>query len=485
MRATLHHEEGIALLGAMMLLSILAVLGGMLLNLAGQEAVTAAAGVEFAMGQHLADAAGELAVAALNSPHAAPPALSVIMNKRQTDAHGAPSFFDAAGRSQFTGTSDHPDLVLNASDLASDRLLNDPQDGLFHAMAEVGTIQELKVYAASRPGLLCSIDATVRGARGSSLRQSVTLQLAALDVPALRSAVQAGQSLGALEGGMESPVSVHWGKLKVRGNVVFRSPDEVPHLRALAPVIGLGYETALPREDRWMEGWIGGAAQATQPVHSQGEGPNWPQNLHLGQNPVPGVDLDQWPYEQLKQVAKQFGRYFAIDSAGLLYPQGVVRPGEGHAPDEVLRSGSVGDQRGLIFIDTLDQQAPRPDNLGTVTIRAGYLEGVVVVQGHVLLSPGDGQSLSVLSPPLDQSTANSRMRVPLSQVNLNGVLYAAGDIAVSGQVRMFGAAFAAGSIARAGSGGTLEIWYNHDLGQGWYQGLPVVYRAPGTWMMKY
>lgn len=148
--------------------------------------------------------------------------------------------------------------MLDANDLASDRLLNDPQNGLFHAMAEFGSVQELKVYAPSRPGLLCSIDATVRAAGGSSLRQSLTLQLAALDVPALRSAVQVGQSLGWLQSGMESPVSVHWGKLTVYGNAVFRRPDEVPTLSELTPVTGQPYATGLRREDRWMEGWIGG-----------------------------------------------------------------------------------------------------------------------------------------------------------------------------------------------------------------------------------
>jgi hypothetical protein len=205
----------------------------------------------------------------------------------------------------------------------------------------------------------------------------------------------------------------------------------------------------------------------------------------MQQNPLPGVHLDQWPYEQLKQVAKQFGRYFAIDQAGLLYPQGIVQPGHGIAADEVLRSRTVGDQRGLIFIDTLDQQAPRLDNMGSITIRAGYVEGVVVMQGHVLLEPAQGQSLSVLSPPLEQGGSTSRIGVQLSGVNINGVLYAGGDISVTGQVRMFGAATAVGSIVQSGSGGTLEIWYNHDISQGWYQGLPVVYRAPGTWMMKY
>jgi hypothetical protein len=485
MRATMQHQQGIALLGSMILLLILALLGGMLLNLAGQEALTAAAGLELVMGQHLADAAGDLAVAALNSPHAAPAPLASIMSKRSTNANGAPSFFDANGRSQFIGTSDRPDLLLAASDPTGDRLLNDPESGLFHAMGEFGTIEEFKVYAASRPGLLCTIDATVRAGHGSSLRHSLNLQLAALDVPALRSAVQVGQSLGTLQQGKESPVSVHWGSLKVQGDAVFRRADEVPILSALAPVTGQGYEAMLQREDRWMEGWIGGAVQATEPVTAPVQGSSWPQNLHAEQSPVPGIRLDQWPYDQLKQAAKQFGRYYAIDRDGLLHPQGIIRPGYGIAPDEVLRSQSVGDQRGLIFIDTLDQQAPRSDNLGSVTIRAGYLEGMVVVQGHVLLAPNDGQSLPVLSPPLEHGRSASRVGVQLSHVNINGVVYASGDISVTGRVRLFGSAIAAGSIVPAGLGGTLEVWYNHDVGQGWYQGLPVVYRAPGAWMMRY
>jgi hypothetical protein len=44
---------------------------------------------------------------------------------------------------------------------------------------------------------------------------------------------------------------------------------------------------------------------------------------------------------------------------------------------------------------------------------------------------------------------------------------------------------ATGTIAPASSGGGLEVWYNHDVGQALYEGLPVVYRAPGTWTMKY
>jgi hypothetical protein len=478
------HQQGIALLGTMLLLLILSMLAAMLLNLAGQEALHAGAGREAAVGQQLADAAGELVVAALNSPQTAPTSLSSALTKKNTTGLGAPSFFDANGRSQFTGTVDRPDLILTGNDLISDRLLNDPQTGLFHAMRELGTIEELKVYAASKPGLLCTVDATVRTGASSVLRQSILMQLAVLDVPALRAATQTGQSLGAAEPGKESPVTVHWGDLTVGGDVVVHRVEEVPTLSALAPVTGQGYEDALPREDRWMDAWIGGQAQATQPA-VQGQIPAWPQNLHVRQAPIPGVRLNDWPYEQLKRAAKQFGHYFAIDHAGLLYPQGIVQPGQGITPDELLGSQAVGDRRGLIFIDTLDQQAPRPDNLGTVIIRAGYVEGLLVVQGHVVWAPGEGQGLAVLSPPTNASNPASRVAVQLSGINLKGVLYAGGNITVAGRARLFGAVMATGTIAPASSGGSLEVWYNHDVGQALYEGLPVVYRAPGTWTMKY
>jgi hypothetical protein len=192
--------------------------------------------------------------------------------------------------------------------------------------------------------------------------------------------------------------------------------------------------------------------------------------------------------QNIKRVAKRFGRYFAIDRAGLLYPQGVVEQGRGISPDEVFRSQGSGDQLGLIFIDTLDQTPPRPDNLGVVKLQVPYFEGVAVVQGHVVLAPpsGSGQSIGVLSPPpVDQGKDVARMPVQLAGMHFNGVLIASGDITVDGRVRLYGAVASGGTIASAGSGNRLEVWYDHELGRGFYRGLPVVYRAPGTWMARY
>jgi Tfp pilus assembly protein PilV len=482
-----NNQQGIALLGAMVIVLILSLLATTLLNLAGQEAMSAGAGNQAAVAQQLADAAGELAVAWFHDPQvtAGTTKIASIGEKRNSDAEGAPSFFDTTGRSQFVGTATLPDVRFQAEDAMDDRTLNDPETGLFRALQHLGHVEELRVYAPSKPGLLCTIDATVATNADPPVRQSILMQLGTLDVPPLRAAVQVRGHLGRFQLGSESPVSVHWGELKVGGDLVLTQTDEIPQKSALATITGQTYNEMTPREDRWMEAWIGGTVQMTQPHLAQTS--SFPQNLHVGQNPIPGVRFDQWSYEHIKRVAKRFGRYYAIDREGFLYPHGMVEPGRGISPDEVFQSHGVGDQRGLIFIDTLDQTAPRQDNLGTVRLSAPYLEGMVVVQGHVALVPrGSGQSIRALSPPqIGQGQGVARIPAQLSGIHFNGVLYASGTVAVTGSVRVYGAVLAGETIASAGSGSRLEVWYDHDLGRGFYRGLPVVYRAPSTWLARY
>ena len=278
---------------------------------------------------------------------------------------------------------------------------------------------------------------------------------------------------------------MHWGDLKVGGNLVLKQAKDLPRKSAIAPVTGQGYDETNQREDRWMEAWVGGDVRLTNPAVPPTT--DVLPNLHVGQNPIPGIRFDEWPYEHLKRIAKRFGRYFAIDREGLLYPQGVVELGKGFPPEEALRSQTPGDQLGLIFIDTLDQTAPHPDNLGVLKLRAPYLEGTIVMQGHVVLAPnGTGTTVQALSPPIsDQNNALARTPIHLSGVHLNGVLYASGTITVTGRTKLYGAVVAGETIAPSDSGSSLEVWYDHDLGQGLFRGLPVVYRAPGTWVARY
>jgi len=479
-------QQGIALLGALVLVLILSLLGAMLIHLTGQDRLSAGAGKAAALSQNLADAAEELVVGVFHHPGAVSSKLASIAIKKSRNAAGVSSFFDQTGHSQFIGTAARPDFLLDARDAADNDLLNNPQRGLFHALSSLGTIEELKVYAPSRPGLLCTVDATVATLMNPPFLQSISLQLSALEVPPLRSAVQTGQSLGANQAGQESPVKTHWGSLTVKGDLALHRTNDIPTMTVLAPVTGQSYDEMTIPEDRWMHAWVGGQILLTQPAFGAIQTPTIPLNIHVNQNPIPGVQIDRWSYDQLKTIAKQHGTYYAIDREGLLYAGGHLEPGRGLLPDAVLHSSRAGDQLGLIFIDTLDQAVPRTDNLGTVVIRGAYIEGLVVVQGHVVLSPaGSGESLSVLSPPsVDRDGGLSRTSVQLSQMHVNGVVYAEGNIAVAGKLRVFGAVTAGGTISSSG-GGTLEVWYNHEYAQGLYRGLPVVYPAPGTWMAKY
>ncbi len=479
-------QRGIALLGAMVIVLVLSVLATTLLNLSGQEAISASAAGQMAVAQQLADASAELVAGWFHDPQptSAVPAIVSLRARRNHDADGWPSFFDATGRSQFVGSPDQPDFHLQAENDSDNRLLNDSENGLFRAMGQLGLVEELKVYAPTDPGLLCTIDTTIKTNTNPSVRQSVRMQLEALDLPSLRAAVQVGRHLGLFHPGGESPVIVHWGDLKVGENLVLKQAKDLPRKSGIAPVTGQGYDETDQREDRWMDAWVGGGVQVTQPPVPPTT--DVPANLHVGQNPIPGIRLDEWPYEHLKRMAKRFGRYFAIDREGLLYPQGVVELGKGLSPEQALRLQAPDGQLGLIFIDTLDQMAPRPDNLGVLKLRAPYLEGTIVMQGHVVLATnGTGTTIRALSPPTtDQSNVLARTPIHLSGMHVNGVLYASGTITVAGRTKLYGAVVAGETIVPTDSGSSLEVWYDHDLGEGLFRGLPVVYRAPGTWMAR-
>jgi hypothetical protein len=207
----------------------------------------------------------------------------------------------------------------------------------------------------------------------------------------------------------------------------------------------------------------------------------------MHQQPTPGVRLDHWDYDLLKKTAQRHGIYYRLDRDGRLHHLGSAESDPGLSSADALASSAVGRSHGLVFIDTIDGEAPRADNLGTLILDTEYIEALLVVQGHVMLKPsGAGRTLPVLSPaPEATSSLSSRIPVTLSGIHLNGLLYAAGAITVERETRMYGALITAGTVATGSSAPLLEVWYNPDFGKGFFRGLPVVYRAPGTWQVKY
>jgi hypothetical protein len=283
--------------------------------------------------------------------------------------------------------------------------------------------------------------------------------------------------------GGEAPLLVHWGDLRIGGDLAVKRIEEIVLKSSSAPVTGQPYEQTEQRLDRWVDYWIGGDLSVALPPPGQGIHPIPPENVHVHQAPAPGVRIDQWDYESTKKAALRHGTYFRLDRQGQLHAQGASDGDPGRSPSEVLNSQAIGDHRGMLFIDTIDGEPPRPDNLGTLVLDAEYLEALLVVQGHVVVrSRGTGQSVSVLSPP-PEGMISLATRVPaqLSGIHLNGLLWAAGTITIERSIRVYGAVMAGGSVIASTAGVQVEVWYNSDFAQGLYRGVPVVFRAPGTW----
>ena len=196
----------------------------------------------------------------------------------------------------------------------------------------------------------------------------------------------------------------------------------------------------------------------------------------IASNSPPGP----WQYQTFKDYAQRFGSYYVPDREGRLYRNGMTDPSHALTPSQVFGSQEVGDQRGLVFIDTLDQQPPNETNQVTLMLEAPYMEGTFYINAHVVLQPqGTGQAIQTLTPlPEGQPVSASPVPVSLAEVTIKGVLYTTRTLRVDREVRVFGAVVAERGLAGAGP---MEVWYNNSLGRGRVEGLPVVFPIRGTW----
>jgi hypothetical protein len=352
-------------------------------------------------------------------------------------------------------------------------------------LGALGRILKLKVYGPIRPGLLCTVEVT---ANAGGIRRTTSVQVGARRIPPLRVGLQLrSPSVVWPPLPMQSPVAalVHWGDMKIVGDVNLGRRDQVPIKTVLAPVGDQPYGDMLQPEDRWHDVWIGGqvmvATTGNQP-------PTAPPNVHANQVPSPGLLLDRWDYEGLKQQALLFGSYFVPDENGLLYRDGIIEAGHGMTPTEALASVDVGDHHGLVFIDTLDQLAPNGTNLARLVLESEYSEGMFIVNAHLQWKPrGIGRSVPALSPPPEGSSSlTTRIPARLSGIHLQGVLYVAGDLSFVESPRLFGGLIVEREIVNvSGNSAKVEVWYNYDLRSGQVRGVPSVYLARGTWQERY
>lgn len=475
-------EQGAALVGSVLAVLILSMLGTVSVNLAVQEIESVQGMRDAAIAGHLAEAGADLVMTWFHDSAARPVGVGELFKKRYDRPDSGPSFFDAQGRSQFTGTADRPDLLLDATRAEDHRLLNDPTSGWFRGLRRLGEVRKLKVYGPSRPDLLCTVAVT---ASAGKLTKALAFQLAASGMPPLRSAVEVGVTGGPQAPDSALPLWVHWGEVQVKGDVRLPNRKEIPAKTPLASLSGLSYADMLRWEDRWLEIRVGGEAFFPPAVPGVVKEPE-PANVLPRQDPQPGLRLDRWDYERMKKQARRYGTYYVMDRQGLLYRNGKIEPGAGRRPEELFGSESGGDHPGLVFIDSLDGRQPEPTNLGTLSLETEYLEGVFFINAHVQFKPrGSGRPVSAFSPPsgspADPDWSHTRVPVQLTGIHLNGVLYAAGDVVVEGHPRIYGALVVGGKLMAASiSSGPVELWYNHDFAGGLVKGIPLVSLVPGS-----
>ena len=480
-------DKGHVLLAALMLIFLLGIAGMTSLYLAGQDGPGVSAMREDNVAQQLADGAADVVMSWFHDPSVTPTGIAGLLAKRQGDLVSGPSFFGEAGRSQFVGTVDRPDIMLDAANQADNQTLNDSPNGLYNALHGLGRILTVKVYGPLQPGLLSTVEVTATTVDRRPVTRTVQLQFGAVSIPAVRAAVQVGQALGAMQPGGASPVMVHWGDQRVLGDLAVQRVEDLVLKSNSASVTGQPYDQMISVQDRWTEYWVGGTVSVLAPPPGQGANPPLPENVHVRQYPTPGVSLDRWDYDSLKKIALRWGTYYRLDRAGQLHPQGASDSDQGITAADALESQAIGDYRGLVFIDTIDGQPPLVDNMGTLVLDTDYVEGLLVVQGHVVFRPrAGGRSVPVLSPsPPGTQSLGSRVPVQLSGIHLNGLLFAAGAIRIERSARLYGAVMAGQSVTSIETGTGIEVWYNADLARGLFRGVPVVYRAPGTWLAKY
>jgi hypothetical protein len=97
----------------------------------------------------------------------------------------------------------------------------------------------------------------------------------------------------------------------VTGDLSVKQTEDLVVKSSAAPVTDQSYELMGRLEDRWTDYWIGGNVSFLSPP-SLSASPVLPPNVHVSQEPLPGVRLDRWDYDLLKRTALRHGTSYRL-----------------------------------------------------------------------------------------------------------------------------------------------------------------------------
>jgi hypothetical protein len=477
-------ERGAILVVALVTVGLLSVLGGAWLRVVTAERETVVREEREILARSLADAGVERVLAWFADPASfagpgvfrqtsacsAPSDHAAIFRKRCLGAGGLPGFRGVDGSSQFRGTATSPDLVYawnTIEDLSIESILQDLNLSWPSLRSVASTIRtEIRLLAPRSPDAIATI--LIRASIGQDATAIVRAEL--IDGPwrGISEAIHAGVATPG-----PIPVRVHWGDIFVDGPLdVTTIADRLPRRDSDAMINGEGYILD-PGSDRWLDIRAGGTISG--PLVPNGQGFLAPY-AHMHQN-TPSPESEVWGYQALKRYAQRHGRYLTTRGTGLLYDND---QGPGVPPNAVFTSSDDESRKpGIVFIDTLDQQPPRADNLEQLRVEFGFARADAFVGAHLVMTGAAGRSVVVDTPAEEGNpSAGPAVRgITLSGIHYVGALLVAGRVRVENRVNVFGA-------IKAGQGfddvGGLEVWYDETLKTGYRKGFAPVLVKPGS-----
>jgi hypothetical protein len=346
----------------------------------------------------------------------------------------------------------------------------------------------LESPSASDP-VPCTFKVRSTGATAAGLDRTILAYLQ--KSPVLISKLQLGGALlsmaTAAQGGN---AKVHWGEAWSKSDVTMPATSQCSHIDKTSgsydPFVSYRTEGSMIFPATWK---VGAGKDIYDPATRNSPG-DAPALGHYSDKPLlpdgtyrTYTQLDQhlpagslqFPdllaaYNDFKIAAKQHGRYYGTDAAGNIYLDGIKDAA--HLVDfntEFGDSDRDADPYDLLFIDTIDGNPPNAlgTNLATIS-NSGTgvgMKGVFWI-GANMLQKGAGNPANLLA----ESPATGHPKTTLGKVYLDGVLYCAGTIDVTGNPVVYGSVVAQKGFTGSG---TFDVWYNWRL----KDGLPI---TPGN-----
>lgn len=176
------------------------------------------------------------------------------------------------------------------------------------------------------------------------------------------------------------------------------------------------------------------------------------------------LNFPEFKYEEYKEIALRRGEYYSTDAAGNIYRDGIKDDAHKIISfyEEFGKTDPNSSQMRFVFIDTTDGLPPRADSSNLTTIKLSgsspYVKGCYYICANFDTSGmGNPPTITVQNP--------ANQDVNLQKLFMNGLIYVAGYMDVTGNPVIYGSLVVRNSITGTG---TPNVYYNYRLASGLY-----------------